>query len=202
MKRINYRYTNLPKQILIFAALAYVVMMAVIMAEIAIFKLEGFYEETNFLLTIPLYLVYFCVLFAFLRQYKFFYGEYDENTLVYHNKLLRKEKSFNLSGAKLAVFDTFGIKFYADANINPDTDKPIFFFPFFRGGIVEAVSLNNFYKALLEREDMQVIKNFKVLPGYTKKWKIVSFIYAIFAVVLGSSLATPIATIITIWQNH
>jgi len=202
MKRINYRYTNLPKQILIFAALAYVVMMAVIMAEIAIFKLEGFYEETNFLLTIPLYLVYFGVLFAFLRQYKFFYGEYDENTLFYHNKLLRKEKSFNLSDAKLAVFDTFGIKFYADANINPDTDKPIFFFPFFRGGIVEAISLNNFYKALLEREDMQVIKNFKVLPGYTKKWKIVSFIYAIFAVVLGSSLATPIATIITIWQNH
>jgi hypothetical protein len=107
-----------------------------------------------------------------------------------------------LSDAKLAVFDTFGIKFYADANINPNTDKPIFFFPFFRGGIVEAVSLNNFYKAMLEREDMQVIKNFRVLPGYTKKWKIVSFIYAIFAVVLGSSLATPIATIITIFQNH
>ena len=78
-----------------------------------------------------------------------------------------------------------------------DTD-----FALFRGGIVEAVSLNNFYKALLERDDMQVIKNFKVLPGYTKKWKIVSFIYAIFAVVLASSLATPIATIVTIFQNH
>lgn len=202
MKRINYRYTNLPKQILIFAALAYIVMLAIIMVEIAIFKLEGFYENTNFLLTIPLYIVYFAVLFGLLRQHKFFYGEYDENTLIYHNKLLRKERSFNLSDAKLAVFDTFGIKFYADANIVPGEDKPIFFFPFFRGGIVEAVSLNNFYKAMLERDDMQVIKNFKVLPGYTKKWKIVSFIYAIFAVVLGSSLATPIATIITIWQNH
>lgn len=202
MKRINYRYTNLPKQILIFAALAYVVMMAIIMLEIAIFKLEGFYEETNFLLTIPLYVVYITVLVAILRQYKFFYGEYDETSLTYHNKLLRKQKSFNLSDAKLAVFDTFGIKFYADTNINPSTDKPIFFFPFFRGGIVEAVSLNNFYKTLLAREDMQVIKNFQVLPGYTKKWKIVSFIYAIFAVVLGSSLATPIAAIVTIFQNH
>lgn len=202
MKRINYRYTNLPKQILIFAALAYVVMLAIIMAEIAIFKLEGFYENTNFLLTIPLYIIYFAVLFAILRQYRFFYGEYNDEVLIYHNKLLRKELQFNLSDAKLAVFDTFGIKFYADANINPNTDKPIFFFPFFRGGIVEAVSLNNFYKALLEREDMQVIKNFRVLPGYTKKWKIVSFIYAIFAVVLGSSLATPIATIVTIFQNH
>lgn len=202
MKRINYRYTNLPKQILIFAALAYVVMLAIIMAEIAIFKLEGFYENTNFLLTIPLYIIYFAVLFAILRQYRFFYGEYNDEVLIYHNKLLRKELQFNLSDAKLAVFDTFGIKFYADANINPNTDKPIFFFPFFRGGIVEAVSLNNFYKAMLEREDMQVIKNFRVLPGYTKKWKIVSFIYAIFAVVLGSSLATPIATIVTIFQNH
>lgn len=202
MKRINYRYTNLPKQILIFAALAYVVMLAIIMAEIAIFKLEGFYENTNFLLTIPLYIIYFAVLFAILRQYRFFYGEYNDEVLIYHNKLLRKELQFNLSDANLAVFDTFGIKFYADANINPNTDKPIFFFPFFRGGIVEAVSLNNFYKAMLEREDMQVIKNFRVLPGYTKKWKIVSFIYAIFAVVLGSSLATPIATIVTIFQNH
>ena len=145
MKRINYRYTNLPKQILIFAALAYVVMLAIIMAEIAIFKLEGFYENTNFLLTIPLYIIYFAVLFAILRQYRFFYGEYNDEVLIYHNKLLRKELQFNLSDAKLAVFDTFGIKFYADANINPNTDKPIFFFPFFRGGIVEAVSLNNFY---------------------------------------------------------
>ena len=202
MKRINYRYTNLPKQILIFAALAYVVMLAIIMAEIAIFKLEGFYENTNFVLTPVLYAVYFTVLFCLLRQHKFFYGEYDENTLIYHNKFLRKELSFNLADAKLAVFDTFGIKFYANADIVPDTDKPIFFFPFFRGGIIEAVSINNFYKALLEREDMQVIKNFKVLPGYTKKWKIVSFIYAIFAVILGSSLATPIAAIVTIWQNH
>lgn len=202
MKRINYRYTNLPKQILIFAALAYVVMLAVIMAEIAIFKLEGFYENTNFVLTPILYIVYFAVLFCLLRQHKFFYGEYDENTLIYHNKFLRKKLSFNLSDAKLAVFDTFGIKFYANADIVPGTDKPFFFFPFFRGGIIEAVSVNNFYKTLLEKEDIQVIKNFKVLPGYTKKWKIVSFIYAIFAVILGSSLATPIAAIVTIWQNH
>ena len=202
MKRINYRYTNLPKQILIFAALAYVVMLAIIMAEIAIFKLEGFYEETNFLLTIPLYIIYITAILALLFQYKFFYGEYNDETLIYHNKLLRKTQEFNLSDAKLAVLDTFGIKFYADVNINPSTDKPLFFFPFFRGGIVEAVSLNNFYKELVAREDMQVIKNFKVLPGYTKKWKIVSFIYAMFAVVLASSLATPVATIITIWQNH
>ena len=202
MKRIHYRYTNLPKQILIFAALAYVVMLAVIMAEIAIFKLEGFYENTNFVLTPLLYAVYFAVLFCLLRQHKFFYGEYNENTLIYHNKLLRKELSFNLSDAKLAVFDTFGIKFYASTDIVPGTDKPLFFFPFFRGGIIEAISLNNFYKALLEREDLQVIKNFKVLPGYTKKWRIVSFIYAFIAVLLCSSLATPLATIITIWQNH
>lgn len=202
MKRINYRYTNLPKQILIFAALAYIVMMAIIMGEIAIFKLEGFYEETNFFLTTLLYIVYFTVLFCLLRQQKFFYGEYNDEVLIYHNKLLRKEKQFNLADAKLAVFDTFGIKFYADTNINPSTDKPLFFFPFFRGGIIEAISVNNFYKALLEREDMQVIKNFKVLPGYTKKWRIVSFVYAFFAVILCSYLATPIATIVTIWQNH
>jgi len=202
MKKITYRYTNLPKQVLIFAAFVYIAMLAIIMAEIAIFKLEGFYEETNFLLTGLLYVFYITVLLALLRQYKFFYGEYNEETLIYHNKLLRKDVQFNLSDAKLAVFDTFGIKFYADENINPSTDKPLFFFPFFRGGIVEAVSLNNFYKFLLERNDMRVIKNFKVLPGYTKKWRVVSLIYAFLAVVMCSSLATPLATIITIFQNR
>ena len=84
-----------------------------------------------------------------MRQHKFFNGEYNENTLIYHNKFLRKELSFNLADAKLAVFDTFGIKFYANADIVPDTDKPSFFFPFFRGGIIEAGSVNNFYKTLL-----------------------------------------------------
>ena len=202
MKKIHYRYTNLPKQVLILAALAYVVMLAIIMAEIAIFKLEGFYENTNFVLTPILYAIYFAVLFCLLRQHKFFHGEYDENTLTYHNKFLRKELSFNLSDAKLAVFDTFGIKFYASTDIVPGEDKPLFFFPFFRGGIIEAISVNNFYKALLAREDMQVIKNFKVLPGYTKKWRIVAFVYAFLAVILCSSLSTPIAAIVTIWQNH
>lgn len=202
MKKIKYRYTNLPKQVLFFGAFVYVAMLAVIMAEIAIFKLEGFYEETNFFLTTLLYAFYIFVLLCLLRQYKFFYGEYDENTLIYHNKLLRKSREFNLSDAKLAVFDTFGIKFYADTNINPTTDKPLFFFPFFRGGIIDAISVNNFYKFLLEKEDMQVIKNFKVLPGYTKKWRIIAFAYAFLAVIMCSNCATPLATIIAIFQNH
>lgn len=202
MKKITYRYTNLPKQVLFLAGLIYVAMMAIITIEIGIFKLEGYYEEMNFFATAILYIVYFTVLYCLFRQHKFFYGEYNDEVLIYHNKFLRKSKEFHLSDAKLAVFDTFGIKFYADMNINPKTDKPLFFFPFFRGGIIEAISVNNFYKALMARGDMQVIKNFKVLPGYTKKWRIVSFVYAFIAVLFCSSLATPLATIITIWQNH
>lgn len=202
MKRINYRHTNLPKQILFFAILVYIVLLAVIMLEIAVFKLEGFYEETNYLLTVPLYAVYISIAWCLVRQHKFFYGEYDDNTLTYYNKLLRKKSSFNLSDAKLAVFDNRGIKFYANADITPGKDQPLFFFPFFRGGIIEAISVNNFYKEMMAREDMQVIKTFKVLPGYGKKWKILSFAYAVLAVILCSSLATPVATIITIFQNH
>ena len=36
MKRINYRHTNLPKQILFFAIFLYIIMLAIIMLEIAV----------------------------------------------------------------------------------------------------------------------------------------------------------------------
>ena len=78
MKRINYRYTNLPKLLLFVNILIYVLLWALSIVLIAFFKLDGFHENFNYALTIPLYTIYFAVPLLLLIQNKFFYGEYDD----------------------------------------------------------------------------------------------------------------------------
>ena len=49
---------------------------------------------------------------------------------------------------------------------------------------------------------MAVIKKFKVLPGYTKKWRFVTIAYALLAAVCLMSLSTPLTVIIVLFQSH
>lgn len=202
MKKIPYRYTNIAKQAFIITIMLQALFRLVIMAEIVLFKLEGYYENTNVPLTVLMYLVIFAVLIALLRGHKFCYSLYDNQKLVYRNNLLRREKTLHFADAKLAVLDTFGIKFYADSDANPKTDKPVFFLPFFRDGVIDAVPVNNFYKFLKEKDDMAVIKNFRTLPGYTKKWRFVTIAYGLLAAVCLLSLSTPLTVVIVLLQNH
>lgn len=204
MNRISYRHTNVPKQFLCLSIFVYVLMQAIIMGEIIIWKLEGFYEELNIPLTIFLYLIYFTLVLLFSYSYRFCYTLYGENKLVYYNKLLRREISYNLNDAKLAVFDKKGVKFYADSNADYENKeiKPEFFIPFYRGGIIQAVEINNFFKKLIDREGLRVIKTFEVLPGYSKKWKILSVIYLFLAFGIFLNCATPLTVIIILFQNH
>lgn len=202
MKKIPYRYTNIAKQAFIITIMLQALFRLIIMAEIVIFKVDKFYENTNIPLTILMYAVIFAILIVLFRGHTFCYSLYDDQQVIYRNTLLRREKELAFADAKLAVLDTFGIKFYADPEADPKTAKPIFFLPFFRDGIIEAVPVNNFYKSLKERGDMAVIKKFKVLPGYTKKWRFVTIAYALLAAVCLMSLSTPLTVIIVLFQSH
>ncbi len=64
----------------------------------------------------------------------------------------------HLENAKLAVLDTFGVKFFASQNADPKQNSR-FFPPFFRDGIVEAVQIDKFYKMLKANEDIRVVKS-------------------------------------------
>ena len=202
MNKIQYHYTNLAKQIFILICFLYILLRFIIMVEIIVFKIEGYYEATNIPLTLLLYGVLFTFLICLFRGHKFCYSTYDESKLIYHNTLLRTKKTLHLENAKLAVLDTFGVKFFASQNADPKTEQPIFFLPFFRDGIVEAVQIDKFYKMLKAIEDIRVVKKFKVLPGYSNKWKFVTIAYGFLAVIFFMSCATPITVIIVLFQNH
>lgn len=202
MNKIQYHYTNLAKQIFFLVCILYTLLRFVIMAEVILFKVDGYYEATNIPLTLLLYTVLFAILICLFRGHRFCSSSYDQERVIYQNKLLRKERVLYLKDARLAVFDTFGVKFFAEQTADPKKAEPIFFLPFFRAGIIEAVQINKFYKMLKEAEYIRVIKNFKVLPGYSKKWRFVAIAYGFLAVVLFMSCATPITVIIVLFQSH
>lgn len=202
MKLIRYHYTHTAKQIFFIVCFLYTLLRFTVMLEVILFKLPGFYEQVNILLTLISYLLIFIVIFLLFIEHKLCYSIYDEEQLVYYNLLLRKQKILNLSNVKTAILGTFGIKFYDSETVNEKEDKPIFFLPFFRGGLIEPVQINNFYKMLKSREDINVIKKFKVLPGYSKKWRFVAIFYGFLAVIFFMSSATPLTTVIVLFQNH
>ena len=90
MKKISYRYTNSMKQILFIMGLIYFFLRMVVMAEIIIFKIPGYYENVNIPLTIVFYAVLFAVLFLIFMGYKFFLSTYDENSVTSYNSFLRQ----------------------------------------------------------------------------------------------------------------
>ena len=202
MKKIGYHYTNLAKQILIIICFLYTLLRFLIMLEIMVFKLDGYYDNLNIPLTLLLYAVLFLLLLILFRGHKICISTYDENTLTYYNTLLRKSKSLDLSTVKLAVFDTFGVKFYDHQDADYKSEKPMFFLPFFRDGIVEALDIDAFFKMMKAREGVKVVKTFKVLPGYTKKWTAVTVLYGFIAVLAFMNTATPLTVVIVLLQNH
>ena len=175
-----------------------------IVLEILVFKLDGYYENMNFPLDLPLllYFVIFLVLLVVFRGHKICISAYDEQTLTYYNTLLRKSKSLDLSTVKMAVFDTFGVKFYDHQDADYENEKPMFFLPFFRDGIIEALDIDAFFKMMKAREGVQVIKTFKVLPGYTRKWTALTVFYGFLAVFAFMNTATPLTVVIVLLQNH
>ncbi len=202
MKKIGYHYTNLAKQIFIGICFLYLLLRFLIVLEILVFKLDGYYENMNFPLTLLLYFVIFLVLLVVLRGHKICISAYDEQTLTYYNTLLRKSKSLDLSTVKMAVFDTFGVKFYDHQDADYKNEKPMFFLPFFRDGIIEALDIDAFFKMMKAKEGVQVIKTFKVLPGYTKKWTALTVFYGFLAVFAFMNTATPLTVVIVLFQNH
>ena len=200
MNTITYRYSSLPRQTVILSFGLYFLMRAIIMAQIVIYQLEEY--EVNVPLTVLLYAAIFSVLVFLFRTPKYCYSVYTKETVTYCNRLLRKETTFHLANAKLAVFDTMGVKFFAEQTADPKKDKPLFFIPFFRGGIVEAVPIDRFFRMLKEREDLLVIKTFRTLPGYTHKWKFLSVALAFVRAAVIMNCATPLTVIIVLFQAH
>lgn len=195
MNKIQYRYTNIAKQVFLLVCFMYTLLRFIIMMEIIIFKIDGYYEATNIPMTLVMYALLFVVIIMLFRGHRFCYLLYNDSVLIYRNLILHKENRLDLSRVTAATFGAFGVKFYEE-------DKQIFFLPFFRSGIISAVQIDQFYKLLKNDNRIKVNKSFAVLPGYSNKWRLVSIAYAFLAIAVFMNFATPITVIVVLFQSH
>ena len=91
MNIISYRYTNTFKQLLLIVCMLYFILCATVIAEVVIFNVPGY--EVNVIGGLLLYAAIFAVLLLLFLGYKFCYTLYDDETIIYYNKLLKKERS-------------------------------------------------------------------------------------------------------------
>lgn len=198
MNKISYTYTNNMKQIFFSIFMLYFVLRLIVIFQIEMYKLEGYYENLMIIPSILLYLAIFAVILCILLGYKFFGSVYDENTLTYTNRITKRSKSIDLNEVKLAVFDKKNIRLYK----TDDQASEAFVIPLFRCGISNAVDVDRFFRMMKDRNDVRVVKTFAVLPGYTKPWRILKIVYGFLAVAALFNLSTPLYTIIILFQNH
>ena len=200
--RITYNYPTIVRQIMYLTIFFYVLLHFGVMAEIMIFKVEGYYENVRPLMTLLIYLVVFAVIIALFFGHKFCYSEYDASTLTYHNRLLRREKTLDLTQVRFAIFDRFGVKFYNTTTVDSDKDVPIFKIPFYRLGFIHPAELDNLYKMLRARGDVGVVKTYKQLLGYSTPWKLLIVFYGILTYAFLMNCVTPVTAFLVLLQSH
>lgn len=195
MNIISYRYTNTFKQFLLIICMLYFLLCATVIAEVVIFNVPGY--EVNVIGGLLLYGAIFAVLVLLFIGYKFCYTLYDDETVIYYNKLLKKERSIDLSTVNKVVLGKKGVNFYA----NGDFENSAMYIPFFRGGIIEAIEIDKFYRTMKEREGITVIKEFTVLPGYGKGFTALKVAYVFLSAYMLLLCVTPLVAVIVLFQN-
>ena len=198
MNIISYRYTNTFKQFLLIVCMLYFVLCATVIASVAIFDVPGYEMGIwNILANLFFYLAIFAVLILFFIGYKFCYTLYDDETIIYYNKLLRKERSIDIASINKVVLGKKGVNIYA----NGDLENSALYIPFFRGGIIEAIEIDKFYRKMKETEGIEVVKEFKVLPGYGKGFTALKVAYVFITAYMLLLCVTPLVTVIVLFQN-
>ncbi len=198
MKKIPYTFSTKSKQIFYFTIIAYFLLRLIVIAEIKLFHVEGY--EVYLSLSLLYYALIFAAVTLLFFGYKFFFTLYDETTVTYHNRFLRKSRSIQLSEVRFARLDTWGIHLYRQETPQPG-EKEDFFIPFFRMGVIRAIPVNGFFEQLIAAPQIRIEKTFKVLPGYTKKWQLVSILYAFLAICMLLVCSTPLYAVIILYQN-
>ena len=198
MKKIPYIFSTKSKQIFYFTIMIYFLLRLIVIVEIKLFHVEGYQVYLG--LSLFYYALIFAAVTLLFFGYKLFYTLYDDNTVTYHNRLLRRSYSIPLSEVRFARLDTRGIHLYRSETPQP-SEKADLFIPFFRLGVIRAIPVDGFFQQLIAAPQIRVEKTFKVLPGYTKKWQLVSVIYAFLAICMLLVCATPLYTVIVLYQS-
>lgn len=198
MSIIPYTCTNKAKLLFYVMIVALCLLRLTIIIQIKAYDLEGY--QVYLLPTLLYYGILLVVITALFFGYKFFYTIYDEENIVYHNALFKKTRSMEFDQIKYARFGRRGVQLYSVCA--PDKKaKPDLFIPFFRLGIIEAIAANDFFENLIDRKGIVIEKTFKVLPGYSKPWNLISALYALLTICMLIISMEPLYTIIVLYQS-
>ena len=180
MNRIIYRPTSTLRQVFLILSSILVLLRYSINLEVKIHKLK-YHDVINMPLTTFLYAALFILLIFLIVLNLKFVVSYDENTISYENKILRRKTSINFSDAKYVLMNKKGIYFYkSEAN----SDVELLKIPFYRFGKLDALQANGLFKKLIANQTIKVKKEFKILPGYESYWKIADLVYGLLSLLV------------------
>ena len=180
MNRIIYRPTSTLRQVFLILSSILVLLRFSINLEVKIHKLK-YHDIINMPLTTLLYAVLFIVLVYLIVINLKFVVSYDENTVSYENKILRRKTSINFSDAKYVLMNKKGIYFYKSET---SSDGELLKIPFYRFGKLDALQANALFKKLIANQSIKVKKEFKILPGYESYWKIADLVYGLLSLLV------------------
>lgn len=180
MNRIIYRPTSTLRQVFLILSSILVLLRFSINLEVKIHKLK-YHDVINMPLTTLLYAALFIVLVYLIVLNLKFVVSYDENTISYENKILRRKTSINFSDTKYVLMSKKGIYFYKSET---SSDGELLKIPFYRFGKLDALQANGLFKKLIANQSIKVKKEFKVLPGYESYWKIADLVYGLLSLLV------------------
>ena len=180
MNRILYRPTSTLRQVFLILSSILILLRYSINWEVKIHKLK-YHDVINMPLTTLLYAALFILLIFLIVLNLKFVVSYDENTISYENKILRRKTSINFSDTKYVLMNKKGIYFYKTEAIS---DGELLKIPFYRFGKLDALQANALFKKLIANQSIKVKKEFKILPGYESYWKIADLIYGLLSLLV------------------
>lgn len=180
MNRIIYRPTSTLRQVFLILSSILILLRYSINWEVKIHKLK-YHDVINMPLTTLLYAALFILLIFLIVLNLKFVVSYDENTISYENKILRRKTSINFSDAKYVLMNKKGIYFY---KTEASSDGELLKIPFYRFGKLDALQANALFKKLIANQSIKVKKEFKVLPGYESYWKIADLVYGLLSLLV------------------
>lgn len=202
MRKIEYNYSSAFKQLLLAVIALYVLLYYLVVVEIKVFDIKEYADSILFFRSTIVYLAIFAVLGCLFFAHRFCYSIYTPDELTFYNRLLFRQKTLDFSRVKLAVFDTFGVKFYDKEVSFPITEKPFFTLPFYRGGFIDPVQIDKLHHFLQDSKKIPVVKNYKVLLGYGKSWRLLYAFYIFFTICFIIAGVTPLTAVIVLFLNH
>ncbi|WP_133528094.1 hypothetical protein [Aminicella lysinilytica] len=144
--------------------------------EIKVFHIgdyDQYYSTLSFLLLFTACLI---VCAFFLIAYSFYYTDFTEHTLTYHNKMLGRHVDVDMDAVKFVHFTRNGIQLYYKKD-----EKPKLVIPFFRFGIVSKNGVDSFTKLLVYKK-IEFVNDNKELPGYGFVFKVIRTVYALLCI--------------------